>query len=145
HLKFVSKKELGKVIPSVSYNLKHGDSVLIDRNDPKQALPAIKGLGEYIKKYNITAVIIPEGTRSKNGVQKRFSENGVKMLCKFAPDAYLVPLTINNSWKMFRFGMFPMGLGSAITLEVHEAMKVSDFDFVTLFQKTEEAIVSSIK
>ena len=46
---------------------------------------------------------------------------------------------------MFRFGMFPMGLGSAITLEVHEAMKVSDFDFATLFQKTEEAIVSSIK
>lgn len=145
HPKFVSKKELGKGIPSVSYNLKHGGSVLIDRNDPKQALPAIKGLGEYIQKYNRSAVIFPEGTRSKNGAPKRFSENGVKMLCKFAPDAYLVPLTINNSWKMFRFGMFPMGLRSAVTLEVHDAMKVSDYDFKTLFEKTEEVITSSIK
>ena len=33
HPKFVSKKELGKGIPSVSYNLRHGGSVLIDRKD----------------------------------------------------------------------------------------------------------------
>lgn len=145
HPKFVSKKELGSGIPSVSYNLKHGGSVLIDRNDPKQALPAIKGLGEYIQKHNRSAVIFPEGTRSKNGKPKRFSENGVKMLCKFAPDAYLVPLTINNSWKLFRFGMFPMGLGSAVSLEVHDAMKVADYDFKTLFDKAEEVVTSSIK
>lgn len=145
HPKFVSKKELGKGIPSVSYNLKHGGSVLIDRKDPKQALPTIKGLGQYIQKYNRSAVIFPEGTRSKTGEPKRFSENGVKMLCKFASDAYVVPLTINNSWKMFRFGMFPMGLGSKISLEVHDPMKISDYDFQTLFEKTEQAIVSSIK
>lgn len=145
HPKFVSKKELGKGIPSVSFNLKHGGSVLIDRNDPKQALPAIKGLGQYIQKHNRSGVIFPEGTRSKTGVPKRFSENGVKMLCKFAPDAYVVPLSINNSWKLFRFGMFPMGLGAAITLEVHKPLKVSDYDFETLFKKTEEAILSKIK
>ena len=44
HCKFVSKKELGKGIPSISFNLRHGGSVLIDRKDPKQAIPAIKGL-----------------------------------------------------------------------------------------------------
>jgi len=37
HPKFVSKKELGQGIPSVSYNLKHGGSVLIDRKDAKQS------------------------------------------------------------------------------------------------------------
>jgi 1-acyl-sn-glycerol-3-phosphate acyltransferase len=42
HCKFVSKKELGKGIPSVSYNLRHGGSALIDRKDPKQAIPEIK-------------------------------------------------------------------------------------------------------
>ena len=135
---------MGKGIPSVSFNLKHGGSVLIDRKDPKQALPAIKSLGQYIQKNHRSAVIFPEGTRSKNGQPKRFSENGVKMLCKFAPEAYVVPLTVNNSWKMFRFGMFPMGIGSRITLEVHEPMKISDYDFPDLFKRTEEAIVSSI-
>ena len=47
HPKFVSKKELGKGVPSVSYNLRHGGSVLIDRKDPKQAVPNIKKLSEF--------------------------------------------------------------------------------------------------
>ncbi len=144
HPKFVSKKELGRGIPSVSFNLKHGGSVLIDRKDSKQALPAIKGLGQYIEKFKRSAVIFPEGTRSKTGKPKAFSENGLKMLCKFAPNAYVVPLTINNSWKMFRFGMFPMGLGSAISLEVHDPLKVSDYDFTQLFERVHQTVVSKI-
>src|SRR4051812_26096259 len=51
HPKFVSKMELAKGIPSVSYNLRHGGSVVIDRKDPKQALPVIRQLGEYIEKH----------------------------------------------------------------------------------------------
>ena len=35
---FVSKIELGKGIPSVSYNLRKGNSVLINRKDSRQAL-----------------------------------------------------------------------------------------------------------
>src|SRR5690606_21081302 len=50
HPKFISKKELGKGIPSVSYNLRHGGSVLIDRKNARQALPAIMKFGEYIEK-----------------------------------------------------------------------------------------------
>ena len=45
HPKFVSKIELGKGIPSVSYNLRHGGSALIDRKDSKQALVAIARFG----------------------------------------------------------------------------------------------------
>ena len=45
HPKFISKKELGKGIPSVSYNLRNGGSALIDRKDPKQALGEIKKCG----------------------------------------------------------------------------------------------------
>lgn len=145
HPKFVSKKELGSGIPSVSFNLKYGGSVLIDRKDPKQALPTIKGMAEYIQKFNRAAVIFPEGTRSKTGAPKAFSENGLKMLVKYAPDAYVVPLTINNSWKLFKFGMFPNGLGAKVSLFVHEPMKVSDYDFKTLFEKSHEAVISKIK
>ena len=59
HPKFVSKKELGSGIPSISYNLKHGGSVLIDRKDPKQAIPVITSLGKYIEKHTRSAVIFP--------------------------------------------------------------------------------------
>jgi len=145
HAKFVSKKELGKGIPSVSYNLRHGGSVLIDRKDPKQAIPLIKGLSEYIEKNNRSAVIFPEGTRSKNGKPKEFAQSGLKILCKYAPSAYVVPITINNSWKMVKFGAFPMGLGNKLEFTIHEPLAVKDFSFEELMEKTEQAVVKTIK
>lgn len=145
HPKFVSKVELGKGIPSVSYNLSHGGSVLIDRKDPKQAIPAIKGMAEYIEKNKRSAVIFPEGTRSKTGKPKEFAQSGLKILCKYAPSAYVVPISINNSWKFFRFGAFPFGLGNHITFTIHEALAVKDYPFAEIMEKTENAIVQGIK
>lgn len=145
HTKFVSKKELGKGIPSVSYNLRHGGSVLIDRKDPKQAIPVIKGLAEYIEKHKRTAVIFPEGTRSRNGKPKEFAQNGLKILCKYAPSAYIVPISINNSWKMVKFGAFPMGLGTKMEFTIHEPLAVKDYSFEELMQKTESAVKQSLK
>jgi 1-acyl-sn-glycerol-3-phosphate acyltransferase len=145
HAKFVSKKELGKGIPSVSYNLRHGGSVLIDRKDPKQAIPLIKGLSEYIEKHKRSAVIFPEGTRSKDGNPKEFVQSGLKILCKFAPSAYVIPISINNSWKMVKFGSFPMGLGNHLQFIIHKPIAVADFSFEELMKKTESAVVNSIK
>lgn len=145
HPKFISKKELGKGIPSVSYNLRHGGSVLIDRKDPKQALPQIKKVAEYIEKHNRSVVIFPEGTRSKTGEPKKFSENGLKILCKNAPSAYILPISINNSWKMVRYGSFPMGLGNRLTFTIHQPLKVSDYSFEDLLEKTESTVVSGIR
>ncbi|RAR49601.1 lysophospholipid acyltransferase family protein [Flavobacterium lacus] len=145
HTKFVSKKELGKGIPSVSYNLRHGGSVLIDRKDTKQALSAIKVMAEYIEKHKRSTVIFPEGTRSKTGVPKKFSENGLKILYKYAPSAYIVPISISNSWKMNRFGQFPMGLGNKITFTIQEPFPVKGMTFEEMMQKTENAVVSGIK
>lgn len=145
HPKFISKKELGKGIPSVSYNLRHGGSVLIDRKDPSQAMPQIQKIAKYIEENNRSVMIFPEGTRSKTGKPKKFSENGLKTLCLYAPSAYILPVTINNSWKMVRFGTFPMGLGSRISYTVHPPLKVSDFSIDELLQETEAAIVSAIR
>ena len=145
HPKFISKKELGKGIPSVSYNLRHGGSVLIDRKDPKQALPAIKEMAEYIEKNNRSTVIFPEGTRSKTGVPKKFSENGLKILCKYAPSAYIVPISINNSWKMVRFGQFPMGLGNRLTFTIQDPFPINGIPFEQIMERTENAVVNGIK
>ncbi len=145
HPKFVSKKELGSGIPSVSYNLRHGGSVLIDRKDPKQAIPTIKGLAEYIETHKRSAVIFPEGTRSKDGKPKEFAQSGLKILCKYAPSAYVVPISINNSWKMVKFGAFPMGLGNRLEFIIHDPIAVSDFSFEEIMQKTEKAVVQSLK
>ncbi len=145
HLKYVSKIELGKGIPSVSFNLNHGGSVLIDRKDPKQALPVLKKMGEYISANCRSVVIFPEGTRSKDGKPKEFAPNGLKILCKYAPDAYIVPITINNSWKLFRHGGFPLGMGNRLRFTVHPAIAVNSNDFNTIFEKTEQCIVAGIE
>lgn len=145
HPKFISKQELGKGIPSVSYNLRHGGSVLIDRKNPRQSLPAIMKFGEYIEKTKRAAVIFPEGTRSKNGQPKPFQTKGLEMLFKKIPSATIVPITINNSWKMLRYGKFPMGIGNHIQLTVHEPLKLSNFeDKQELIKQIEKAIGSSI-
>ena len=145
HPKFVSKIELGKGIPSISYNLNHGGSVLIDRKDPKQALPALKKLAEYIQATNRSAVIYPEGTRSRDGKPGTFASSGLKVLCKYAPDGWVVPVTINNSWKIFRYGSFPFGIGSSLKFTVHPPIEIKGTDYNSLFEQTVNAIVGDIQ
>lgn len=144
HPKFISKIELGKGIPSISYNLAHGGSVLIDRKDPKQSLSEIRKMAEYIELNKRTAVIFQEGTRSRDGKPKRFAENGLKILCKYVPSAWVVPVTINNSWKMTRWGNFPMGLGNRLLLTIHKPIAVKDTPFATLFEEAQQAVVGGI-
>ena len=144
HPKFVAKKELGKNIPSVSINLKHGGSALIDRKDGKQAIGAILTLGKYIEKNNYAAIIFPEGTRSRNGVPKKFSENGLKMLVKSAPSAYVIPISINNSYQFLKYGGFPLGIGIKLSFEVHNPIKANSLDFKTLFNELENQIKTHV-
>ena len=143
HPKFVSKIELGKGIPSVSFNLRHGGSVLIDRKDSKQALVQIAKLGKYIEKHQRSAVIFPEGTRSRNGHPKKFQPTGLKILMKNAPSALIVPISINNSWKMLKYGKFPYGIGNHITFDVHEPIENSGVPD-DLIATTEKMVVSGI-
>ncbi|WP_396591047.1 lysophospholipid acyltransferase family protein [Allomuricauda sp. R78024] len=144
HPKFVAKKELGQGIPSVSYNLRHGGSALIDRKDGKQALSEIARLGSYVEKNNRAAVIFPEGTRSRNGHPKPFKPMGLKILLKKAPSALIVPISINNSWKILRFGKFPMGLGSYLKFEVHSPIENTG-DIDALITEVEKQVTKGIK
>jgi len=139
HPKFIAKQELGKGIPSVSYNLRHGGSALIDRKNPRQSLPAIIKFAEYIEENKRAAVIFPEGTRSKTGIPKPFQTKGLELLIKKIPSATIVPISINNSWKMLRYGKFPMGIGNHLTFTVHQPIKIATFankeDLIPLIEK----------
>ncbi|MGI9547319.1 MAG: lysophospholipid acyltransferase family protein [Flavobacteriaceae bacterium] len=143
HPKFVSKIELGRGIPSVSFNLKYGGSALIDRKDGKQAIQQIAKLGSYIEVNNRSAVIFPEGTRSRDGHPKKFQTTGLKILMKKAPSALLVPISINNSWKMLRYGSFPYGLGNHIKFQVHQPLEITG-NHDDLLIKIEEKITQGV-
>lgn len=144
HPKFVSKIELSKGIPSVSYNLRHGGSVLINRKNSSKALAALEGFGKYLEKNKYSGIIFPEGTRSRNGVPKPFKSNGLNTLIKSAPSSYVVPVTINNSWKLLKNGSFPLELGVNLRIDVHEPIKASEYEFEVLFEKVEKTVKDSV-
>ncbi len=142
--KFISKIELGKGIPSISFNLRHGGHVLIDRKNPKQSIPALSKFGKFITENIFSAVIFPEGTRSRDGRPKEFAPTGLKILFKNAPNALIVPVTINNSWKLVRYGNFPMGIGVHLTLETQEPLPI-DKEPELLLKIIEERVTFAIR
>ena len=145
HPKFVSKIELGKGVPSVSYNLKKGGGALIDRDNPKQSISELVKFSKRIHKNKWGGVIFPEGTRSRNGEPKEFAISGLKVITKYNKDGYIVPLTINNSWKIFKYGKFPLGLGNPITITTHQPIKIDSLPFDELIAQTEKVIKDHIK
>ncbi len=106
---FVSKIELSKGIPSISYNLRKSGAALINRRDSKQAITEIARLGTLIKDRNIAAAIFPEGTRTASGVMKPFAPGGIATLLKRAPNALVVPIAIKGTGRLNPTrGIFPL-------------------------------------
>ncbi|MES2828639.1 MAG: lysophospholipid acyltransferase family protein [Bacteroidota bacterium] len=114
HVKFISKIELTKGIPSISFNLKYGGGANIDRKDSKQAVSEIIKLGRRMKENNWSAMIFPEGTRAKDGKMKPFQVGGIATLLKVVPDALIVPVAIQNSWKLVQYGTYPLSVGEKL-------------------------------
>lgn len=105
---FISKVELSKGIPSISYNLRVGKAALIKRDDPKQAIGEIIRFSKYIFENNYSGVIFPEGTRSRTGKLKPFAVGGVATLLKKCPGADVVPIAIVNTGRFNPKGIFPL-------------------------------------
>jgi 1-acyl-sn-glycerol-3-phosphate acyltransferase len=118
HPKFISKMELSKNLPSISYNLKHGKSALIDRNNGNQAVKEIFKLGRLIQENNYAACIFPEGTRSKTGEVKKFMTAGINTLLRAAPSAVIVPFVIDGHSEFMYKGIYPLQFGQKITYTV---------------------------
>lgn len=145
HPKFISKIELGKGIPSVSYNLRHGGSVLIDRSKRRQAVLEIEKLGRYIATNNYTASIFPEGTRTKDGGIKPFKPAGIKALLKAAPNAVIVPLVIDGNYELMRKGLYPMSFGVNIKYTVLDPLEPDEITAEELVMKAESLIRAAME
>lgn len=140
HAKFISKIELTKGIPSISFNLKYGGGANIDRSDKKQAISEIIKLGVNMKENNWSAVIFPEGTRSKNGEVKPFAVGGIATLLKKAENALVVPIAIKGSWKLNQFGNFPLSFGEKISFTILKPIDAKEMVIEGLVKQTEEDV-----
>jgi 1-acyl-sn-glycerol-3-phosphate acyltransferase len=143
---FVAKKELEKWIPSVSCTLRTNGSVLIDRADAAQAVTEIRRLGDFINEKKIAACIFPEGTRSRDGVVKRFKSAGVRALLEQCPEATVVPVAISGAWQLVQHKFFPVPVGVRVYLDVLSPLArtgKSAEDLLTIAEKQISARVSA--
>jgi len=109
--KYISKRSLGRWIPSVSYNLRRGGHVLIERSDGPAALAAIRELGARVRAGRASAVIFPEGTRARHGTLGKFKRAGTLALLDAAPDAPVLPVVIDESWRLLYHNCLPVPWG----------------------------------
>lgn len=140
HPKFISKKSLGKGVPSVSYNLRHGGSVLIDRKNKEESIEKIEKFAQYLVDNNRAGVIFAEGTRSRSNEIKDFKRGGLETLFANMKTGYVIPVSIKDSWKLQRWGMFPIQLGVNAKIIAHPAIKIESLGTAELIDKVEETI-----
>lgn len=146
--RYVSKAELARRIPGVSYNLRKGGSALINRKDPAQAHAAISELARRVREDGWTVVIFPEGTRSKTGAMKPFKVGGLRTLVQQAPGVPILPITSYGGSRMFRKGLAPVQRNVELGFVIHAPMSAPDPNdegaFAAFVKDLEETIASAL-
>ena len=112
--KYVAKKSLASGIPAISLNLSRGGNALIDRHDRDQAMAEITNMASACQDRGVSAVIFPEGSRSRDGSLGKYKVGGVAALMMGAPELPIIPTVIDGSWKVFAKNMFPIPYGTRV-------------------------------
>jgi 1-acyl-sn-glycerol-3-phosphate acyltransferase len=143
--KYVSKRSLGRWIPSVSYNLRRGGHVLIDRSDAAGAVAAIHELGTRVHAGRASAVIFPEGTRARRGALGEFRRAGTLALLEAAPTTPVVPMAIDESWRLLAHNMLPVPWGIRVHVWMGEPIaRRRDEDPEALIGRVRDEIAATL-
>jgi 1-acyl-sn-glycerol-3-phosphate acyltransferase len=142
--KYVAKAELGRWIPSVSLNLRHGGNALIDRDDRTGALRAIRRLGEECQERGTSVVIFPEGTRARTGDLQPFKPAGASTLLKGADEMAVVPTVIDGSWRVFQDKMFPIPFGIRVKVYFGKPIERTDSSDARSLVAEAEQVVAGV-
>lgn len=98
-----------------------------------------------MKQKNWSAVIFPEGTRTKNGKMKSFSIGGIATLLKKNPNALVVPIAIKGSYQMVQYGMFPLQPFTNISWEVLAPIQIEGLTAEEIVKKAEDMIREKVE
>jgi 1-acyl-sn-glycerol-3-phosphate acyltransferase len=144
--KYVSKRSLGRGIPSISYNLRRGGNALIDRDDRGQAQAEIRALGERAEQRGVSVVIYPEGTRSRDGQLRPFKPGGTLTLLKAAPRLAVVPAAIDGSWKLLRYNLLPVPFGVVVRVRFSDPiLRLPEEDASVLLERAQAEISATLE
>lgn len=142
--KYIAKASLAKYIPSISYNLKYGGSVPIDRNDPVGSIERIEKFAEFVAKNKFAICIYPEGTRSRDGKVKAFKLSGIDAILKVIPNINIVPIAIKNTIKIDNNGKFNKKLGVKATFTMLADRKIDRNNLEADLESIRQEIIQTI-
>ncbi|MCI0480101.1 MAG: 1-acyl-sn-glycerol-3-phosphate acyltransferase [Candidatus Dadabacteria bacterium] len=120
-LRWVAKRELMKV-PIFGFAIKKMGMIIIDRKDPEKAYESMRAADEKIKS-GLSVIILPEGTRSRNGKLLEFKKGGFVMALQTKTP--ILPITINGSrFCLPKGGLFSLRPGK-IQMIIHDIVDVA--------------------
>ena len=142
---YVSKIELAKRIPSISYNLRKSGAALIDRKDRRQALSEIMRLGRKAEAEKRAVIIFPEGTRSQDGKIKKFSPGGIAALLKTMPSCLVVPVAVQGTGELETKGGLRVKAFKKIIVTIAEPIEPHNISVEDISKRSRERILSIIE
>jgi 1-acyl-sn-glycerol-3-phosphate acyltransferase len=142
--KYVAKQELGRWLPSISLNLRRGGNALIDRKDRVQAVAVITDMARAAQERNVSVVIFPEGTRSRDGRLQKFRRAGSRALLDGADRLPVVPVAVDGAWKLLRHNLRPVPFGTTVRVRFGDPIPRSPGDSAAVASQAEAWIAATL-
>jgi 1-acyl-sn-glycerol-3-phosphate acyltransferase len=83
-------------------------------------------LGKRVQARNRSAVIFPEGTRSKDGALQPFKRAGARSLLAAADELAVVPVAVQGSWRLNR--IWPFRPGARVRIRIGDPIPRTEDD-----------------
>lgn len=120
---FIAKKEhfnskLGRLYHSLTR------IIPIDRDNPFNGMKTLL-IARYAILLGINVIIYPEGTRSSGKEMNRFKKGFLKLAGLF-PEIKIIPITINNSYKILKKGSKVPNFFHKAQIIIHQPILVKD-------------------
>ncbi|NNE94684.1 MAG: 1-acyl-sn-glycerol-3-phosphate acyltransferase [Acidimicrobiales bacterium] len=142
--KYVAKQELAKWIPSISLNLNKGGNAVIDRGNRRQAVAAIEEMAKTAQARDVSVVIFPEGTRSRDGQLGKFRRAGSITMLEGADQLPVVPVTIDGSWRLLRYNLKPIPFGTTVRIEFGDPIPRTPGDSAAVSAQARQVISDNL-
>ncbi len=129
-VRFVAKAEIADV-PVFAGAMRSAGHVFIDRSNPRHAINQMRIFGDRMRRDELSVVVFPEGTRSRDGRLRRF--NRAPFLLAIEADAPVLPVAVDGGRRVMpkgtlwtRPGRMSLRIGTALATEGLEASDRGD-------------------
>ncbi|MCI5066540.1 1-acyl-sn-glycerol-3-phosphate acyltransferase [bacterium] len=138
--KFIAKRELQRRLPSISFALRNGEHLIIDRSSRRRSLEEISNYGAAAEQKGGTVCIFPEGTRSATGETRPFKLGGFATLAAAMPSAVIIPVTLDGTGEVVRDNLLPVHPDANVLLRFSPPLNRAEKDPKELLSEAEQTI-----